>query len=140
MESGRIIAADKEIKEMLEQTKTIAILGLSPKPQRDSYMVAKYLQAKGYRIIPVRPGQKEILGEKAYPDLTSIPEKLEIVDIFRRSEHVPAIVDEAIKAGAKVIWMQEGVVHHDAAIKASQSGLTVIMDRCMLKECRVLCE
>ena len=131
---------DDEIRRILQTYKKVAVVGLSSDPSRPSHGVARYLQGQGYKIIPVNPRETGILGEKVYPDLTSIPEKLEIVDIFRRSEHVPAIVDQAIKAGAKVIWMQEGVVNHEAAIKASQSGLTVIMDRCMLKECRVLCE
>jgi predicted CoA-binding protein len=131
---------DDEIKRILQTYKKVVVVGLSSDPSRPSNGVARYLQGQGYKIIPVNPKETEILGEKAYSDLASIPEKLEIVDIFRKSEHVPAIVDEAIKAGAKVIWMQEGVVNYDAAIKASQSGLTVVMDRCMLKECRVLCE
>ncbi|MGB2803298.1 MAG: CoA-binding protein [Candidatus Zixiibacteriota bacterium] len=131
---------DDEIRRILQTYRKVAVVGLSSNPGRASHGVARFLQGQGFKIIPVNPNETEILGEKAYPDLTSIPEELEIVDIFRRSEHVPAIVDEAIKVGAKVIWMQEGVVNHDAAIKASESGLTVVMDRCMLKECRVLCE
>jgi predicted CoA-binding protein len=130
---------DDEIRRVLQTYKKVAVVGLSSNPGRASHGVARYLQGQGFKIIPVNPGEAEILGEKAYPDLSSIPEKFEIVDIFRRPEHVPAIVDEAIKAGAKVVWMQQGVINHDAAIKASESGLTVVMDRCMLKECRVLC-
>ncbi|MGB3091615.1 MAG: CoA-binding protein, partial [Candidatus Zixiibacteriota bacterium] len=111
---------DEEIRWILQTYKKVAVVGLSSNPGRPSHGVARYLQGQGFKIIPVNPKETEILGEKAYPDLTSIPEELETVDIFRRSEHVPAIVDEAIKAGAKVIWMQEGVVNHDAAIKASE--------------------
>jgi predicted CoA-binding protein len=132
--------SDDEIRRILQTYKKVAVVGLSSNPSRTSHCVARYLQGQGFKIIPVNPKETEILGEKAYPDLTSIPERLEIVEIFRRSEHVPAIVDQAIKAGAKVVWMQEGVVDHEAAIRASESGLTVVMDRCMLKECRVLCE
>ncbi|UCB52121.1 MAG: CoA-binding protein [Candidatus Zixiibacteriota bacterium] len=131
---------DHEIRRILQTYKKVAVVGLSSNPSRTSHCVARYLQGQGFKIIPVNPKETEILGEKAYPDLNSIPEKFEIVDIFRRPEHVPAIVDQAIKAGAKVIWMQEGVVNRDAAIKASESGLTVVMDRCMWKECRILCE
>ncbi|MGB7061028.1 MAG: CoA-binding protein [Candidatus Zixiibacteriota bacterium] len=131
---------DDEIRRILQTYKKVAVVGLSSDPSRTSHGVARYLQGQGFKIIPVNPKETEILGEKAYPDLSSIPEKVEIVDIFRRSEHVPSIVDEAIKIGTKVVWMQEGVINHDAAARASQNGLTVVMDRCMLKECRVLCE
>jgi hypothetical protein len=96
------------------------------------------MQSAGYRIIPVNPRETEVLGEKAYPDLDSVPEPIDIVDIFRRSEYVPGIVDAAIRAGAKAVWMQEGVVHEDAAEKARAAGLTVVMDRCILKEHRKL--
>jgi len=130
---------DDEIRRILQTYKKVAVVGLSSNPGRASHGVARFLQGQGFKVIPVNPKETEILGEKAYPDLNSIPEKFEIVDIFRKSEHVPAIVDEAIKAGAKVVWMQEGVVNHDAAVKASESGLIVVMDRCMLKECRALC-
>ena len=131
--------SDQKIKEILQKYKKVAVVGLSSDPVRPSNAVARYLQGRGYKIIPVNPKETEILGERAYPDLTSIPEKMEIVDIFRKPEHVPAIVEEAIKVGTKVIWMQEGVVDHTAANLASQKGITVIMDRCMAKECRSLC-
>ena len=130
---------DDEIRRILQTYKKVAVVGLSSNPGRASHGVARYLQGQGFKIIPVNPKETEILGEKAYPDLSSIPEKFEIVDIFRKSEHVPAIVDEAIRAGAKVVWMQQGVINHDAAIKASENGLAVVMDRCMLKECSALC-
>jgi predicted CoA-binding protein len=131
---------DDQIKEMLQKYKKIAVVGLSSDQTRPSNAVAKYLQKKGFRIIPVNPNETEILGEKAYPNLSAIPEKVEIVDIFRRPDQVPSIVDEAIKTGAKVIWMQEGVINHPAALKASQSGITVVMDKCLLKECRRFCD
>lgn len=112
----------------------IAAVGLSPKPERPSNMVARYLLDTGYTVIPVNPGQKEILGLPCYPNLASIPVPVDIVDIFRRPEHVPQIVDEAIAINAKVIWMQEGIVNEEAARKARDAGLTVIMDRCIKKD------
>lgn len=130
--------SDEKIKQILQRYKKVAVVGLSPEPSRPSHNVARYLQGRGFKIIPVNPNAKEILGEKAYPDLSSLPEKVEIVDIFRRPEYVAPIVDEAIKVGAKVVWMQEGVVNHPAAIKASQNGITVVMNRCMAKESSVL--
>lgn len=125
---------DAKIREILQKSKTVAVVGLSPNPERDSYEVAKYLQEAGYRIIPVNPRADEILGEKAYPDLASVPEKIDVVDIFRRPEHVPPVVDEAIKVGARSVWMQLGVVNEEAAKKAAEAGLDVVMDRCMLRE------
>lgn len=125
---------DTKIREILQNAKTIAVVGLSPKPERDSHEVAHYLQEAGYRIIPVNPMAEQILGEKAYADLLAIPDKIDIVDIFRKSEHVPPIVDQAIEAGAKTVWMQLGVVNEDAAAKAREAGLDVVMDRCTLRE------
>ena len=125
---------DKKLKDILKTAKVIAVVGLSPNPARDSYEVAEYLQQAGYRIIPVNPKADRILGEKVYPDLRSLPEPIDVVDIFRRSEYVPAIVDEALEIGAKTIWMQLGVVHEEAARKAADAGLEVVMDRCMLRE------
>jgi predicted CoA-binding protein len=122
------------VRRILTEFKTIAVVGLSPKTDRPSYRVASYLKSKGYKIIPVNPNATEILGEKCYPDLSSIPEKVEVVDIFRRSEDVPPIVDEAIKIGARAIWMQEGIVNNEAARKAEGAGLIVVMDKCMYKE------
>jgi len=112
----------------------IAMVGLSPDPNRPSHRVAKYLINHGYKVIPVNPDTQEILGIRSYSDMSSIPEPIEIVDIFRRSEEVMPIVDEAIKIGAKVVWMQEGVINEEAASKARDAGLLVVMDRCMLKE------
>ncbi|HJW88871.1 MAG TPA: CoA-binding protein [Dehalococcoidia bacterium] len=124
----------EEIEGILKEARAVAVVGLSPKPDRPSYVVARYLQAQGYRIIPVNPNTQEILGEKAYPSLLSIPEKVDIVDIFRRPEEVPPVVEEAIRIGAKVVWMQEGIVHEGAAQRAREAGLKVVMDRCMKKE------
>ncbi|GAF25653.1 predicted CoA-binding protein [Moorella thermoacetica Y72] len=114
----------------------IAIVGLSDKEDRPSYQVARYLQDHGFRIIPVNPAVETILGEKAYPDLEAIPADIpiDIVDVFRRAEAVPPIVDAAIKRGVPVIWLQEGVVHEEAAARARAAGLEVIMDRCIKKE------
>ena len=124
--------------ERLRGAKTIAVVGLSGRRFRPSHGVAEYLQRAGYRVIPVNPRETEVLGEKAYPDLASVPLPVDIVDIFRRSEHVPEIVEEAIRIGAKMVWMQEGVIHEDAARSALATGLKVVMDRCILKEHRRL--
>jgi predicted CoA-binding protein len=132
--------SDEQIKEILQKYKKVAVVGLSPDETRPSNVVARCLQGKGFKIIPVNPNENEILGEKAYPNLSAIAEKVEIVDIFRRSDQVPPIVDEAIEIGAKVIWMQEGVINHPAALKASENGIAVVMNRCMLKEYRKHCD
>lgn len=121
-------------QKILQQFRTIAVVGLSPKPDRPSHRVARYLKEQGYKIIPVNPRANEILGERCYPDLRSIPEPVEVVDIFRRPEDVLPIVEEAIQIGAKAIWMQEGIVNEEAAALARKAGLLVVMDRCMLKE------
>jgi predicted CoA-binding protein len=127
---------DEELKNALSTFKIVAVVGISPKEDRPSYIVASYLKKNGYRIIPVRPDGDYILGEKVYPNMTEIPREIEvdIVDIFRRSEDVPPIVEEAIQRGAKVIWMQEGVIHQEAGAKAEKAGLKVVMDRCVKKE------
>jgi hypothetical protein len=125
-----------EITELLKHAKTIAVVGLSDSPLRPSYGVSAYMQHHGYRIIPVNPTIKGALGEKAVASLSEIEEKIDIVDVFRRPEGVPEIVDEAIKLGVPAIWMQEGVVHEDAAAKARKAGIFVVMDRCILKEHR----
>lgn len=122
------------IEDILRQSHTIAIVGLSDNPERPSHIVGKYLKEHGYRIIPVNPQVKEILGEVSYPDLLSIPHEVDVVDIFRRPEDVPPIVDQAIKIGARVIWMQEGIVNEKAAKIAKEAGLEVVMDKCMRKE------
>jgi uncharacterized protein len=126
------------IPEMLRNSHTIAVVGLSRKRFRPSYGVSEYMQRAGYRIIPVNPHEAEVLGEKCYARLEDIPESVDIVDIFRRSEYVPEIVDAAIRKGAHAIWMQEGVVHEAAAEKAREAGLDLVMDRCILKEHRRL--
>jgi predicted CoA-binding protein len=128
----------RRIPEILQSARTIAVVGLSSKRFRPSYGVADYLQRAGYRIIPVNPEETEVLGEKSYVDLDSVPEPIDIVDIFRRSEFVPDIVEAAIRKGAKVIWMQEDVIHEDAARRAAEAGLDVVMDRCILKDHRRL--
>ena len=130
-------AAVDPITELLKTSRTIAVVGLSSNRSRPSYGVAEYLQSVGYRIIPVNPNESEVLGEKSYPGLEAIPEKVEIVDIFRRSEAVPEIVESAIRIGAKAVWMQEGVMHPEAAERARQAGLAVIMDRCIFREHRL---
>ncbi|HLN01503.1 MAG TPA: CoA-binding protein [Bryobacteraceae bacterium] len=124
------------IGEILRSSHSIAVVGLSSKRYRPSYGVAEYMQSAGYRIIPVNPFEEAVLGEKAYTDLAKISEHVDIVDIFRRSEFVPEIVDAAIRLGAHAIWMQEGVIHEEAAAKARAAGLEVVMDRCILKEHR----
>lgn len=126
------------ISEILHSARTIAVVGLSGKRFRPSFGVAEYMKKAGYRIIPVNPQLSEVLGEKCYPDLDSVPEPIDIVDIFRRAEFVPEIVEAAIRKGAKAIWMQEGVVHEDVARKAEEAGITVVMDRCILKDHRRL--
>ncbi|WP_267927093.1 CoA-binding protein [Desulfolithobacter dissulfuricans] len=125
------LAPVETIRRILKETKTIAVVGLSPKPSRPSHRVALYLQQAGYRIIPVNPGQEEILGQRCYPDLLSIPDKVDLVDIFRRPEDVFPIVEQAIEIGARTVWMQQGVVNQEAATLAEEAGLTVIMDRCL---------
>lgn len=125
------IAPDEEVIEILKSSKTVAVVGISHNEERDSHKVAKYLKEHGYRVIPVNPKYKEVLGEPCYPDLKSIPEKIDVVDIFRNVEAIPGIVDEAIQVGAKVVWMQLGLVHNESAEKAKQAGLRVVMNKCM---------
>ncbi len=122
------------INRILDECKTIAVVGLSSNPLRPSYGVARYLQQHGYRIIPVNPNESEVLGAKAYANLADLPEKFDLVDIFRRSEEAGSHVDEAIRLGAKAIWLQEGVIDEAAVSRALDAGLMVVMDRCILKE------
>jgi predicted CoA-binding protein len=126
----------EEIKNILSTYKTVAVVGISPKEDRPSHIVASYLKSKGYRIIPIRPDGDILLGEKIYPSLQEIPREIEvdIVDIFRKSEDVLPVVKEAIQRRAKVVWMQEGIVNSEAAAKAELAGLKVVMDRCIKKE------
>jgi predicted CoA-binding protein len=129
-------SATDEIGELLKQSKTIAVVGLSDSPLRPSYGVSAYMQSHGYHIIPVNPAIKGALGEKAVPTLADVQEKIDIVDVFRRSEFVPEIVDEAIRLKVPAIWLQEGVIHEEAAEKARKAGMLVVMDKCILKEHR----
>lgn len=122
------------IAEILERHKTLAVVGLSSKPMRPSHGVASYMKDHGYRIIPVNPNEQSVLGEKAYGSLAEVPEPVEVVVVFRRPEFVPEVVEAAIGKGARVVWMQEGVVHEEAARLAREAGLEVIQDRCILKE------
>lgn len=127
-------ATSPEINRILETAKIIAIVGLSENPDRPSYRVAQYLKMHGYRIIPINPNVTEILNEKSYHSLDEVKDKIDVVDIFRKSEAVPEIVDAAIRIKARTIWMQEGIVHNEAAEKARQAGLHVVMNKCILKE------
>jgi predicted CoA-binding protein len=120
--------------KILREYRTVAIVGASSDPERPSFRVVRYLSRHGYHVIPVNPNEREVLGMASYPSLSSIPEKVEVVDIFRKSEAVTPIVEEAIKIGAKVIWMQEGVINEAAAARAREAGLLVVMDKCMRKQ------
>jgi len=130
---------DQVMKGILESVETVASVGLSGNEEKESHWVGVYLKGAGYRLIPVNPTTDKILGERSYPDLESIPEKVDVVQIFRRSEDVPPIVESAIKIGAKVIWMQEGIVNEEAAQMAREAGLQVVMDACMRATHRRLC-
>ncbi len=123
-----------EILALLKRVKTIAVVGLSPKPGRPSYAVSEAMQRFGYRIVPVRPAVDEVLGEKAYATLADIPFPVDLVNVFRASEHIPGVVDECLATKAPAIWIQEGIVHDEAAEKARAAGLDVVMDRCVYKD------
>jgi predicted CoA-binding protein len=127
-----------DLKKILTENKTIAVVGLSPKESRPSYGVSLYMQNAGYKIVPVRPGVDNILGEKAYPSLSDIPFPVDIVDVFRKSEAVPPIAREAVNIGAKVLWLQEGVSNEEAEKDAADAGLAVVSNRCILKVHREL--
>ena len=129
-----MINSAETISRILEECRTIAVVGLSSDTWRPSNSVSNYMRRNGYRVIPVNPNETEVFGEKAYPDLASVPEKIELVDVFRRSEEAGKAVDEAIAAGAKAVWLQEGVIDRAAAQRALDAGLLVVMDRCWLKE------
>jgi len=126
----------EEIRELLAASRRIAVVGLSDKPDRESHRVAEYLLQQGYEVIPVNPNVREVLGRPAFADLRDVPGPVDIVDIFRRPDAVPAIVDAAIARGDRAIWMQEGIVHNEAAEKARAAGLKVVMNRCLMKEHR----
>jgi len=129
-------ATPEEVRRILSTSKNVAVIGLSDNPDRDSHRVAAYLQQHGYRIIPVNPKVTTVLGEPAYPRLRDVPVPVDVVDIFRKPDAVPEIVEDAIALGARVIWMQEGIAHNAAADRARAAGLTVVMNKCMLKELR----
>jgi len=131
-------ATSEEVGRILERSKTVAVVGLSDKPDRDSHRVAAYLRQRGYRIVPVNPNVATVLGEQAYPRLREVPVPVDVVDIFRKPDAVPEIVEDAIAIGARVIWMQEGIAHNAAADRARAAGLAVVMNKCMLKELRKL--
>jgi predicted CoA-binding protein len=124
--------------EILRKHRTVAVVGVSSREDRPSYRVARYLKEHGYRIIPVNPRETEVLGERCYPDICSLPGPVDVVDVFRQPKYVPRAVAEAIRIGAKAIWMQEGIVHEAAARRARKAGLEVVMDRCMMAEHRRL--
>jgi predicted CoA-binding protein len=134
LKSGKIITKDSEIKHILADSKTIAVLGLSPKPDRDSHIVAEYLKEQGYKIIPVRPKQKEILGEKAYPSLEDIKEPVDIVNVFRNPSQIMPHAHEAIRIKPKVFWMQLNIENHEAAELLTKAGIDVVMDLCIRVE------
>jgi len=123
-------------EDILSKYKTVAVAGLSSNPERPSHRVARYLKEQGYRIIPVNPREKEVLGEKAYPDLCAVAEPIEVVDIFRKPKAVPRVVAQAMYVEAKAVWMQEGIVHQTAAARARRAGIAVVMDHCMMEEHR----
>lgn len=125
---------DANLRALLDRVRTIAVIGLSPQPARPSYRVAQAMQRYGYRIVPVRPLVDEVLGEKAYANLADIPFPVDLVDVFRAAEHVPAIVEQCLALHLPAIWIQEGIVHEDAALRARAGDMNVVMDRCLLKE------
>ncbi len=130
---GAYAPSDAEVRSLLGDARTIAVVGLSSNPLRDSFEVAEFLQAKGYRIVPVNPNETEVLGERAYPSLLDIPEdvRVDVVDVFRRAEHTPEIARQAVRIGAKVLWLQDGIVNEEARRIAEEGGLTVIMGVCI---------
>ena len=139
MKTGRVITDDADIKAILASSKTVAIIGLSPKPDRDSYKVAEYLKNQGYAIIPVRPAQAEILGQKAYPSLDDVPGTVDIVDVFRSPEQVLAHAHEALRRKPKTFWMQEGIENREAAALLTAAGIDVVMNRCIKRDHARLC-
>ena len=139
-EEGKVAAAGDAptdtIQRILDGTSTIAVVGLSPRPDRPSHDVARYLMSQGFRVIPVNPNEDEVLGEKSYPDLVSVPQPIDLVDIFRRPEFVPPVVEQAVRVGAKYVWMQDGIVNKEAAAVAESAGLLVVMDDCIYRQHR----
>ncbi len=139
MKTGKIIENDKDIKHLLLNARTIAVLGLSPKPARDSNMVAGYLKEQGYKIIPVRPAQKEILGERAYASLNDIKEPVDIVNVFRNPSQIMLHAEEAVRLMPKVLWMQLNIENHEAAELLMAAGIDVVMNQCIMVEHEKLC-
>jgi predicted CoA-binding protein len=133
-EDGAVSPDDRQLRALLGDSRTIAVVGLSSKPWRHSYRVASYMQAAGYRIIPVNPKETEVLGEPAYPTLADVPEPVDVVDVFRRAETTPEVAREAVQIGAKALWLQSGIVNEEAGRIAKEAGLSVIMGRCMMVE------
>jgi len=131
MQPGRILTSDEDLRALLQASRTIAVLGLSPKPERDSYRVTAYLQSHGYRVIPVRPAQAEILGERAYPSLDEVPLPVDIVDVFRSPDQVLPHAHEALRLKPRAFWMQEGIQNAEAAALLTAAGIDVVMDRCI---------
>ena len=131
MKTGRVLNTDEDVKASLANAKTVAVVGLSPKPDRDSYQVAAYLQQHGYRVLPVRPAQMEILGEKAFASLDDIPGPVDIIDVFRSSDQVLPHAREALRLKPKLFWMQEGIENHEAAALLTAAGIDVVMNRCI---------
>ncbi len=129
-----LLKTDEELRKAMTAAKTIAVIGLSPDPEKPSNFVPAYLQSKGYKIIPVNPTVDQVLGEKSYASLAEIPVKIDIVDVFRRAEKTPPIVDEAAKVGAGLVWLQEGIISAEAAARAEAHGMPIVMDKCLLKE------
>ena len=125
---------DKELTQLLTEAKNIAVVGLSSKPARASFGVARFLQRQGYRVIPVNPAETEVLGERAYARIADVPDAIDIVDVFRRSEAIPDVLEDALSKKPRCFWMQEGVVHEEAAQRAAAAGIPVVMNRCILKE------
>ncbi len=134
VEGSEFVPSPEGIKEILKSTKVVALVGISEDNTKPSHKVGKFLKSKGYKVIPVNPKHDTIIGEKSYTNLLDIPDEIDVVDIFRKPEAVDEIVDEAIKKGVKVVWMQEGVINEKASKKAKDAGLKVVMDRCMYKE------
>jgi predicted CoA-binding protein len=122
---------DAVLRQLLTEARTIAVVGASSKPHRASHGIVQKLLAAGYRVIPVNPNETEVLGQKAYSSLQNVPGKVDIVDVFRRADETPAVADSAVRIGARTLWLQEGIISHDAAARALAGGLTVVMDRCI---------
>jgi predicted CoA-binding protein len=132
-ETSPYAPSDATLRSILDQAKTIAVVGLSSKPERDSYGVARYLQHRGYKVVPVNPNETEVLGETAYPSLLDVPTDvaIDIVDVFRKAEETPPVAEQAVSIGARVLWLQEGIVNHESRRIAEEGGLTVVMDLCI---------